>query len=159
MKFSLLEQQIISLYQKDFPLCSSPFLAMAKQLNCSEQLVISTLEKLQKNQVISRVGAVFDHKKAGASTLAAIAVEPEKIDQIAALVNAFEQVNHNYAREHQFNLWFVVTAANETDLNTVIKQIEQITGYSVLKLPMERAFHIDLSFAVDFTEQKGSALC
>jgi len=159
MQFSLLEQQIISHYQKGFPLCSSPYLAMAKQLNCSEQQIMDTLKKLQQQQVLSRVGAVFDHQKAGASTLAAIAVEADKIDQIAALINSFEQVNHNYAREHHYNLWFVVTAANENDLALVLQQIEQITGYSILKLPMEHAFHIDLSFAIDFTAVQRGARC
>ncbi|MDZ7685489.1 MAG: hypothetical protein U5O39_11205 [Gammaproteobacteria bacterium] len=45
--------------------------------------------------------------------LAAVAAPPEQIDEVARLVNACEGVNHNYAREHHFNLWFVVTAANQ----------------------------------------------
>ena len=36
----------------------------------------------------------------GASTLAALAAPPDRLEQVAALVSAFAGVNHNYEREH-----------------------------------------------------------
>ncbi|NMP31784.1 Lrp/AsnC family transcriptional regulator [Thalassotalea sp. M1531] len=152
-----LAKKLINQYQKQFPLTSQPYLAMAEQFDCSEQEVMDCLALLSEQDVISRIGPVFDHKKAGASTLAALAVPEDKIDEIAEIVNQFEQVNHNYAREHSYNLWFVVTAANQPLLDQAISAIEDASGYPVLVLPMEAAYHIDLSFDINF-EQPRKAL-
>lgn len=150
MEFDLLSQQLINAYQRGFPLCSRPFLELANEFKVTEQQVIDSLEQLKQNGVLSRLGPVFDHKQAGASTLAAIAAPAERLDLVAEIVNQFPQVNHNYAREHQYNLWFVVTAATQTELTRAIKDIEQATGYSVLVLPMEKSYYLDLSFDVCF---------
>ncbi|WP_440873753.1 Lrp/AsnC family transcriptional regulator [Thalassotalea sp. PLHSN55] len=158
MQISPLQQGIINRYQKGFPLTSEPFKTIADELNTSENEVISAFKELESNNVLSRIGPVFDHKKAGASTLAAIAVPPEQLDEIAEKVNKFEQVNHNYAREHDFNLWFVVTDSDWLALNNTLAEIEQATGLSVLVLPMEASYHIDLSFDVDFSQPTNHGL-
>ena len=158
MVLDKLSQQIINAYQRGFPICSRPFQILADEFLVSEQAVIDCLTALDKNQVLSRLGPVFDHKKAGASTLAAIAAPTDEIDAIAAIINNFEQVNHNYAREHDYNLWFVITAANQLDLDQAISDMEIATGHDILVLPMEKSFHIDLSFDVCFkpTTQQAS---
>ncbi len=153
---SILQQNIINNYQKCFPLCDEPFKEVANQLNCTESEVIKAIEELNSHNILSRLGPVFDHKKAGASTLAAIAVPEEQLDKIAAIVNQFEQVNHNYAREHHYNLWFVVTAKDPIALNTALTDIELQTGFKVLVLPMEASYHIDLSFKINFGENNNA---
>jgi hypothetical protein len=75
-----------------------------------------------------------------------MAVPPERLTGIADYINQFDAVNHNYAREHDFNLWFVVTAADQAQLNAVLDTIRQECGMPMLNLPMEQAYHIDLSF-------------
>ena len=150
MKVSLLAQQLINAYQRGFPLCSRPFLQLAEEFEVSEDEVINCLAQLEESGILSRLGAIFNHQQAGASTLAALKVPSEKLDSIADIVNGFSGVNHNYAREHEYNLWFVVTASNQAKLAQMIAEIEQATGFEVLVLPMEKSFHIDLSFKVDF---------
>jgi|TARA_B110000211_G_scaffold79221_2_gene92862 siroheme decarboxylase len=152
MQLSQLEQNIINRYQKGFPLCSHPYRAIADELNSSEDDVISAILTLNKAGMLSRVGAVFNHKKAGSSTLAALAVPEHELDDMAEIVNQFEQVNHNYGREHHYNLWFVVTAHDDQALTDVINSIERLTGYQVLVLPMEASYHIDLAFKINFAE-------
>jgi len=152
MQLSLLQQQIINRYQKGFPLVSEPYKQMARELDSTEQAVIEAVTNLNEKKVLSRVGPVFDHKKAGASTLAALAVPPEQLDKVAGIVNQFEQVNHNYAREHDYNLWFVVTASDPVALNRTLAEIELLTGFPVLVLPMEASYHIDLSFDIKFDQ-------
>ena len=66
--------------------------------------------------------------------------------QVARLVSAFTEVNHNYQREHAWNLWFVVTAPDQQRVERVLADIESATGLTVLNLPLERAFYIDLGF-------------
>lgn len=156
MLLTQLEQNIINQYQKGFPLCSQPYKAIAEALDSSEEDVLSAILKLDNAGILSRIGPVFNHKKAGSSTLAALAVPEDSLDEIAEIVNQFEQVNHNYAREHSYNLWFVVTASDDDALTDVITKIEQLTGYQVLVLPMEASYHIDLAFNINFSQQLGS---
>ncbi|MBL4899535.1 MAG: hypothetical protein JKX76_07820 [Colwellia sp.] len=153
---SQLQQDIINNSQKGFPLTSQPYQTITEQLAnvnivTNELEVFQAIEDLNSQEILSRVGPVFDHKKAGASTLAALAVPAEDLDRIADIVNQFEQVNHNYGREHRFNLWFVVTASDMVALNSTIANIELLTGLSVLVLPMEASYHIDLAFSINVT--------
>ena len=156
MQITHLQQRIINRYQKGFPQCSEPFKQIAAELNAQEADVVAAFHQLEQDNVLSRIGPVFDHQKAGASTLAAIAVPPTQLDEIAKLVNQFEQINHNYAREHDYNLWFVITDCDWRALNNTIIEIEKITGLPVLVLPMETSYHIDLSFDVDFSHSANS---
>jgi len=152
LNISALQQAIINNFQKDFPLCVQPYQAMAQLLDSSEEQVLLAIEDLNQQNILSRVGPVFDHKKAGASTLAAIAAPAEQLDKIASIVNQFEQVNHNYAREHDYNLWFVVTASDPMALADTLQEIELLTGLPILVLPMEASYHIDLGFKINFSE-------
>lgn len=159
LKLSPLQQAIINNFQKEFPLCAQPYQAIAQLLDSSEQQVLLAIEDLNEQGVLSRVGPVFDHKKAGASTLAAIAVPPEKLDKIASIVNQFELVNHNYAREayskeQKYNLWFVVTASDPMALAETLQEIELLTSFPILVLPMVASYHIDLAFKINFAEHQ-----
>lgn len=151
MAISQLQQQLINNYQKGFPLCTQPFKQVADELGYSESEVLDAVQALDKLDILSRVGPVFDHKKAGASTLAAIAVPESQLDEIAAIINQFDAVNHNYARHNDYNLWFVVTACNPVILKDILDDIEHQTGFPILVLPMEASYHIDLSFKIDFS--------
>ena len=145
-QLSALEKCLLNEYQRDFPLCASPFALIADQQGVTEEEVIVTLESLQQRGLISRVGPVFAPLRAGASTLAALSVPGDELQRVADIVSHFEEVNHNYEREHMFNLWFVVTASNEAHVQRVLDAIEKETGLEILKLPLERSFYIDLGF-------------
>jgi DNA-binding Lrp family transcriptional regulator len=101
--------------------------------------------------VISRVGAVFQPNRVGASTLAAMAVDEADLPRVADIVSGFAEVNHNYEREHRYNLWFVVVAADDAHLREVLAQIEQRCGYALLDLPLQDEFFIDLGFDLKWT--------
>ena len=146
VNLSSLEQHLLNDFQHGLPLSSTPYADMANKLGVSEQQVIDTLQALQQRKLISRVGAVFTPNTIGASTLAAMAVPEGEIEQVAEFINQYEEVNHNYEREHDFNLWFVLTAENETRILSVLAEMESITGYRVLYLPLVEDYHIDLGF-------------
>ena len=151
MTVDILGQQIIDRYQKGFPLSATPFKDIADELGVEEQQVIDCVSSLQEKDIVSRLGPVFNHEKAGASTLAAISVPESLLSEVAEQVNAFEEVNHNYAREHKYNLWFVVTATDELHLERTLRAIQNETGYPILNLPMEQAYHIDLGFKLNWS--------
>ncbi len=151
-----LEKHLLNDFQHGFPLVSRPYQEIAEKMGVSENDVIKTLAQLKQQGYISRVGAVFRANSIGASTLAALSVAEEEIESIAEIINGYSEVNHNYKREHHYNLWFVLTASDEHELNTVLDSIEQRTGYSVMYLPMIEDFHIDLGFDLDFDSGKVS---
>ena len=141
-----LELHLLNDFQRDFPLVPAPFGVIAGRLGISETEVLEALVRLQACGKVSRVGAVFRPHSIGSSTLAALAVPVEKLDEIAQLVSSYAEVNHNYEREHCYNLWFVVTASDEARVQEVLAEIESGTGYQPLHLPMLEDFHIDLGF-------------
>ena len=137
---------LLNSLQKDFPLTRRPFTAIAARLGRTESAIIERLGALQDAGVISRLGAVFNHQKAGASTLVAMAVPQGEIDAVAASISALPQVNHNYLREDHYNLWFVVTASARAEIDAVLAALRRRPGYPMLDLPMEKGYHIDLGF-------------
>lgn len=150
-QFSNLEQRLLNEFQQGMPLTANPYADIAKQLGVYETTVIETLQRLQTEGVVSRVGAVFRPNRVGASTLAAMAVPAGELEDVAAIINEFDEVNHNYEREHRFNLWFVVVATDEDQLQQVVDEIEQRSGYPVLNLPLLNEHFIDLGFELKWT--------
>ena len=150
-----IEMHVLNDFQHGFPLVPRPYQALAEKLGTSEEVIIDTLSKLKQDGFISRIGAVFRANSIGASTLAAMSVPEDEIETIAAMINEYSEVNHNYKREHHFNLWFVLTASDEHSLNSVLDDIEQKTEHSVMYLPMIEDFHIDLGFDLGFDFDAG----
>jgi DNA-binding Lrp family transcriptional regulator len=141
-----LEKRLLNEFQREFPLCSRPFAEIAQRLGVSEAETIDALRSLSADGTISRVGAIVRPHSIGTSTLAAMAVPSARLEEAADIVNGYSEVNHNYEREHGYNLWFVATSSNETQLEHVLCDIEQRSGLPVLRLPMLEDYHIDLGF-------------
>lgn len=146
MELSEQDRQLLNQVQQDFPLHPEPFKVLSEQLGIPQQNILDRLQELERQKAISRFGAVFDHHRAGASTLAALAVPEPEIEQVAEFVNAFTEVNHNYQREHEFNLWFVVNAPDREGVDRVLDEISREHPYPLLDLPMVKGYHIDLGF-------------
>ncbi|MCP3750596.1 Lrp/AsnC family transcriptional regulator [Pseudomonas sp. SBB6] len=148
MPLLALEQRMIERFQHGMPICAEPYLEMAQVLDCSEAQVIACLQQMAERGSLSRIGPVFEHHRAGASTLAALAVPAERLQQVAERVSQYPEVNHNYAREHHYNLWFVLTGPDRPHLQRVLDELEADTGLTPLDLPMLTAYRIDLGFAL-----------
>jgi DNA-binding Lrp family transcriptional regulator len=148
--YSQLEQHLLNDFQRNMPLSATPFADMAEQLGVSEDEVLQTIERLQHDGVISRIGPVFRPNRVGVSTLAAMAIPQHKLECVARVISAFPEVNHNYEREHEFNLWFVVTASSEEHLDIVLHEIEQHAEYPLMSLPMLEDYFIDLGFDINW---------
>lgn len=146
MPAQTLEFRLLNEFQRDFPLTPAPFAELAARLGSDEATVLSTLLRLQEDGTISRIGAVFAPRSVGASTLAALAVPRERLEEVAAQVSEHPGVNHNYEREHAYNLWFVATAADEQALTSLLDEVGRATGCPPIALPLVEEFHIDLGF-------------
>lgn len=146
-----LHKQLLNDFQRDFPLVERPYLEIANKLGVSEDAVLSALTELRDNQMISRVGPIIPPNQIGASMLVAMAVPETELQKIADIVSRHPEVNHNYEREHRFNLWFVAVASTTQHLARVLDEIENETGYPTQRLPLVNDFFIDLGFRLDLS--------
>ena len=149
---SAVDKQLLNAYQQDFPLVERPFQVIAEALGLSEAVVLEAYQRLCTQRYVSRIGPVITPNRMGASALVAMAIEAADLEAVAALISAYPNVNHNYERENHYNLWFVLMAATPAELQQVIDDIEQRTGYTAMVLPMLKDFYINLGFELDLDD-------
>jgi len=145
-----LERALLDGFQRDFPLVPRPYAEVARCLGTDEATVLELLQELSEAGVVSRVGPVLAPHRAGCSTLAAMAVPEERLEEVAGLVSGYDEVNHNYEREHRLNLWFVLAAPDRVRIDAALHEIATRTGLEVLDLPLLEAFRLDLGFALQW---------
>ncbi|WP_293764434.1 Lrp/AsnC family transcriptional regulator [uncultured Aquitalea sp.] len=140
--------RLINDCQRCFPLQSRPFAALAETMppGWDEDGLLAALGRAREAGLLSRIGAVFAPNTVGSSTLAAMAVPEAQLDSVASFVSSHRQVNHNYRRDHRYNLWFVVAADSPAGVADVLSRIYLATGIRPLNLPLVREYHIDLGF-------------
>jgi DNA-binding Lrp family transcriptional regulator len=141
-----LDFALVNDWQRGFPLTERPYAELARRLGTAETEVIERLQVLAAAGTISRIGAVFRPHALGWSTLAAVSAPDDRIEAVAQIINGYTEVNHNYEREHAFNLWFVATAPSRERVAEVLAEIGRAAASPVLDLPMQEDFHIDLGF-------------
>jgi siroheme decarboxylase len=141
-----IHHRLLNEYQRDFPLVPMPYAKLASDLGIPEDQVIDHLAELKDKGSVSRIGAVLRPGSVGAGTLAALRVPDDQLESVAEIVNSQQYVNHNYQRDHDLNMWFVVTAPDRVTVTGVLQDIERQTGLAVLDLPMVRDYFIDLGF-------------
>ncbi len=139
------DRHLINRLQDGFPVVERPYAAVATELGLAEADVIARVGRLLANGTLSRFGPLFDAERmGGAFTLAAMAVPEERFEEVAAIVGAFPEVAHNYARDHALNMWFVVATERPGRVAEVLANIEAATGLTVIDLPKEEEFFLGL---------------
>lgn len=147
-----LDGELLNRWQQRFPLQRRPFAALAEALGLAdshgagEAQVLARLRLLQQRGSLSRIGGIWAPGAAGSALLCAMAVPADRLEPVAAQVNAMAGVNHNYEREHVYNLWFVLTGPDPQSLAAELDALERQCGLATLRLPMERAYRINLGF-------------
>jgi DNA-binding Lrp family transcriptional regulator len=140
-----IDRRIINGLHGGFPIADRPYQAAAAALGLDEAALLARLQALLADGVLSRFGPLFDAEKIGGGlTLAAMAVPVERFESVAALVNAKPEVAHNYARDHAFNMWFVVATEHPARVGEVLAEIERETGLAVINLPKLEEFFLEL---------------
>ncbi len=153
-QLSTLDKALINLLQKGLPVCQRPFAQIANALNAkgidtNEQTIISHLQALRESKILTRFGPMFDAAcLGGAFTLAALAVPEEDFEKVTEQVNSFEQIAHNYRRDHTFNMWFVIGTESQAEIEQVISAIEEKTQLPVLNTPKLEEFYVGLYLPV-----------
>ena len=148
------DRRLLDGFQRDLPLAPRPFAAIGEALGLGEGAVLSRLARLTQVGAVARVGAVRRANAIGRSTLAAIRAAPEEVERIGALLSEEAGVNHVYLREDALNFWFVATGPNRDHVDATLARIAARADRPVVDLPLVRAYHIDLGFALDGPTEK-----
>ena len=144
-----IDKKLLNLLQSGLPLCERPFLELARQLGLGEEEVLSRVRTMKDNDVIQRIGGVFDSNALGfISTLCAVSVPKEKIEGAVEVINRYTGVTHNYLRGHVYNLWFTATAPSREQLDQMISEIQSIIGVNIHSLPAIQKFKLDARFTI-----------
>ena len=144
-KLSQLERDFINNFQGGFSLDEHPFASAAARLNCSEETLIATVSDLKNRKLLSRFGPLYDAARLGGGlTLAAISVPEDRYENVTDMVNAYPEVAHNYRRDHELNMWFVLATETPVELVQVLSSIENTTGLNVYNFPKQQEFYIGL---------------
>ena len=141
------DRRIINALQGGFPIAERPFAVAAERLGLDEAELLACIRRLREDGTISRFGPMWHAEKMGGGlTLSAMSVPPDRFEHVAELVNSYPEVAHNYAREHRFNMWFVVATEQPERIKEVLAEIETRTGIAVHDMPKIEEFFVGLRF-------------
>lgn len=144
-----LDRRIVNRLQDGFPICARPFAAVAAELDTDEATLIARIDALLAGGVLSRFGPMYHAEQLGGGlTLAAMRIAPQDFARVSEQVNAFPEVAHNYERDHELNMWFVLATETPQAVAATLKAIEQATGYPVYNMPKREEFFVRLKFEV-----------
>ncbi|KLK87248.1 hypothetical protein SZ63_11680 [Methanoculleus sediminis] len=145
------DRALLQQVQDDFPLDPRPYRVLGEVLGMPEREVMERLTDLSRRGVIRHIAPILEPGSLGisASTLVAMRVPKERMHEVAAIVNEYDGVSHNYRRDGDYNLWFTVAAAGEGELLDTLDEIirrSMIPFRDVLNLPIARRFKLDVRF-------------
>lgn len=146
-----LDRRIVSAVQAALPVVARPFAALAADLGADPADVLQRLAAMKASGLVRRIGPVFDSRRLGyVSTLVAARVPPGQLEDVAARVTALPGVTHNYERNHQWNLWFTLTARSGDELRSILADLRRDSGISDFHgLPALAVYKIRAVFDLD----------
>ena len=145
------DKALLQTLQDDFPLTTRPWDALAERLDTTAEDVMARVGRLNEEGVIRRIGPVLETDRVGltARTLVLMKVPPGRMDEVAGTVNGFDEVTHNYERDHEFNLWFTLITPSQERLKEALAAIIDATGVpedDVLNLPVTERYKIGVRY-------------
>jgi siroheme decarboxylase len=139
------DRRLVNTLLGGFPIAERPFAPVARELGLAEAEVIRRLARLRAEGVLTRFGPLYDIERlGGAVTLCAMRVPAERFEEVAATVNSFPEVAHNYERRHALNMWFVLAVERPEEIAATVARIEAAAGLEVLNLPKLDEYFLEL---------------
>jgi DNA-binding Lrp family transcriptional regulator len=144
------DRRLLNRIQEDFPLVEEPFAALGRALGCDEAEVLARTRRLREERVIRQISAIFDTRALGYhSTLVAMRIAPGRLEEAARQVSAHPGVSHNYARQHEYNLWFTLAVPPWQDVTEAAEGLGRRVGAERTRvLPTLRLFKIGVRLDV-----------
>jgi len=143
-----LDKKIVDVLHTGFPLETEPYAKIARELGISEDELMHRVRSLMERGIIRRIAPLLNTQRMGVcSTLIALKVPREQMEKVAERINGYDEVSHNYEREHEYNMWFTVSAPDQRRLEQILSDIRAL-GYPMLNLPTVKVFKINVRFDI-----------
>jgi DNA-binding Lrp family transcriptional regulator len=144
-----IDKQLINSLQGGFPISDNPYQEVADKLSISESDLLNRINRLLENKTLTRFGPMYDIQKlGGAFSLCAMRVPEEQFQNITEIVNRFPEVAHNYKRNHEFNMWFVLATETPEQIQETCDLISNESGIKVYNMPKLKEFFVGLHFSI-----------
>lgn len=151
-----IDKKLVTVMQFDFPVVSRPWQALGETVGTDEADVMQRIGRLRDLGVVRQISPIFDTRKLGyKSSLVAVRVDAERLEEVAAIVNSHPGVSHNYRRDHHFNMWFTIAVPPEQDLETELKRLTERAGIETVRmLPTLKMYKIAVKLNMEEDETK-----
>lgn len=145
-----IDKAILNRIQGEFPISADPYGDIGREVGISGQQARERVLSLIERKIIRKVGPFFDAKKMGyRSTLCAVDVPVDKIEETASVINGFVEVTHNYLREGHPNIWFTVIAESGEAIERILSDISERAGVGpVRNLPAEKMYKVKVDLKI-----------
>ena len=129
-----LDRELLNAVQWDFPLEPRPYAALGARLGISETDTRARVAHVKELGVLRQLSAIFDTRALGyGSSLVAAQVDPDRVDEAAAVINEHPGVSHNYKRNHRYNLWYTVAVPPGDSLEEHVDVLHRDSGALVTR--------------------------
>lgn len=142
-----MDKKLLNLMQNEIPIDKRPFKVLGEKLKITENEVLTRVNKLKREGIIRRIGGIFNSRKIGyISTLCAAKVPEDRVEEVAACINEYKEVTHNYIREDEYNMWFTVIINSEKNLNNILEEVKRKTNLNeIISLPSVKLFKVKVA--------------
>ena len=124
------DRALIKAVEHGLPVVSRPYAEIAKQLNVSEENVITRLQLLMDNGAIKRYGVVVRHKELGytANGMVVWNIPDDRVEELGMCIGKYECVTLSYRRPRRlpdwpYNLFTMVHGSNREEVTQKIEEI------------------------------------
>ena len=115
-----------------------------ERLGLSEADTRAHVAHVKDAGVLRQLSAIFDTRALGyGSSLVAAQIDPDRIDEAAAVISEHPGVSHNYKRNHRYNLWYTVAVPPGDSLEEHVDVLHRESGALVTRrLPTLKLYKI-----------------
>lgn len=140
---------LLNKLQDGIPLESAPFARLADELGLTADEVVAQIAAWLADGTLTRFGPMYRIDTLGGGlSLAAMAVPADRFTEVTAVLDGMPEVAHNYEREHELNMWFVLAVETPDGIAAAADDIAARTGLEVYLFPKEVEYFVDLRFPV-----------
>ena len=130
-----LDRELLNALQWDFPVEPRPFAALGERIGITEPEVRERVAKVKASGVLRQLSAIFDTRALGyGSALIAAKIDPDRVDEAAAVISEHPGVSHNYKRNHDYNLWYTIAVPPGDVLQEHVDVLHKNSGALVTRL-------------------------
>jgi DNA-binding Lrp family transcriptional regulator len=141
------EVAVVQELQRDLPLESRPFDAMAGRTGVDGDEFLRIATSFRDRGIMRRYGARLDHYRAGFVTnaLSCWKVEPARVEEVGRTLASHQCVSHCYERrtapQWQYNVYAMIHGHSQDEPPSIARRLSEETGVAdYLILPSTREF-------------------